>query len=83
MLNPNLLVNECQYFAKIGCSLAYLQMSVDEETADLLMIGFLPRLPRGLFRVSRLIFAVAPVALAIWQENMYSLFRLLKGVRVF
>ena len=92
-LNPNLLVHECpmptvdelfadlagcKYFAKIDCSQAYLQMPVDEETAELLTINT----PRGLFRVLRLMFGVAP-APAIWQENMLSLFRLLKGVRVF
>ncbi|KAL7286694.1 hypothetical protein TKK_0019077 [Trichogramma kaykai] len=92
-VNSQLIVNEfpmpttdeiladlagCEFFAKIDCTQAYLQLPVDAKTADILTINT----QRGMNRVWRLMFGIA-AAPAIWQVKMMSLFRTIKGVRVF
>ncbi|XP_058803777.1 uncharacterized protein K02A2.6-like [Phymastichus coffea] len=92
-VNPQLIVNDCHMpttkemfmdltgctcLARIDCAWAYIQLPVDEATADLLTINT----PRGLYRVKRMLFGIA-AAPAIWQECMNFLFRSVKGVCVF
>ncbi|XP_042147460.1 uncharacterized protein K02A2.6-like [Ixodes scapularis] len=68
----------CARFSKLDLDQAYLQLTVDSETADLLTITT----HRGLFRVTRLQFGVA-VAVAIFQRYMEELLQGLEGVQVF
>ncbi|KAM7281410.1 uncharacterized protein ISCGN_005791, partial [Ixodes scapularis] len=68
----------CARFSKLDLDQAYLQLTVDSETAELLTITT----HRGLFRVTRLQFGVA-VAVAIFQRYMEELLQGLEGVQVF
>lgn len=92
-VNPGLIINEfplpiteelfadlsiCRFFKNLNCSLAYLQLPVDEVSTYVLTINT----HRGLYRVKQMMFGIA-LAPAIWQEHMSYLFRNIKGVGAF
>lgn len=68
----------CSFFAKIHLRLAYLQLEVDDFSADILTINT----HRGLFKCRRLMYRVA-AAPAIWQQNMANLLHGIPGVKAF
>lgn len=68
----------CKVFSRLDLDQAYQQLTVDDETADLLTVNT----HRGLFRVTRLPFGVA-TAVAIFQRYMEELLAGLPMVHVY